>query len=75
MLAAERVLASRPTRARANGLLPEYAYERGSIRNDIPLADVMRLHAISAVGREAGQASDFSRRIRAHVLQAPAGAR
>ena len=50
-----------------NGLLPEYAYERGSIRNDLPLEEVMRQHAISAVARDAGSAADFSRRIRAHL--------
>jgi hypothetical protein len=56
-----------------NGLLPEYSYERGTIRNDIPLAEVMELHRVDDYALEADDAPDFSRRIRAHILAGASG--
>ena len=48
-----------------NGYLPEQAYERGTIPNDVPFEELKRRHDVTEVAKRNDQAPDFSRRIRA----------
>lgn len=56
-----------------NGKLDELMYERGTIDHSAPFPDVQAASAISARAREAGDASDFSQRIRQGLPPRPAG--
>jgi len=49
----------------ASGHLPEYMYEQGRLDTRVPFAELRRRGHINALAREADQAPDFSRRIRA----------
>ncbi|MEQ9695954.1 DUF4105 domain-containing protein [Shimia sp. SDUM112013] len=51
----------------ANGYLPEYGYERGSVFNAIPLADLRERSKISEKGQQAGLNALFSEKIREDV--------
>ncbi|SEQ95303.1 protein of unknown function [Faunimonas pinastri] len=48
-----------------SGYLPGYLYDQHVIRTDLPLAEVRARAAVSALGRQAGDAADYSARIRA----------
>lgn len=52
-------------RVLANGHIDERLYDFGYVRRDQPLAELKRRSLITAVAREAGDAPDFSDRIRA----------
>lgn len=50
-----------------SGYAPEYAYENGRLAQSLPFAELKRRSLINDAARAAGQAPDFSRRIRANL--------
>ncbi|MBP2675844.1 MAG: hypothetical protein H6Q84_2684 [Deltaproteobacteria bacterium] len=63
---AQRIQAANPWdwRILANGLADRMSYERGSIDTSLPFEELRRRSEVTERARAAGQAPDFSRRIR-----------
>jgi len=53
----------------ASGYLPEYLYEAGRLDTRLPFTELQRRAHVNARAQKAGQAEDFSRRIRAEETQ------
>ena len=51
----------------ASGYLPDYLHEQGLLAPSTPFSELQRRGQVDARAREADQASDFSRRIRAGI--------
>ncbi len=70
----QRVAGANPWdwRVLVNGKLDELMYERGTIDTSRPLPEIRAASAISARAREAGDAPDFSERIRQGLPPRPA---
>jgi hypothetical protein len=56
-----------------NGKVDELMYERGTIDGSRPFPEIQAASAISARAREAGDAPDFSQRIRQGLPPRPGG--
>jgi hypothetical protein len=54
-----------------SGYAPQYAYELGRLDTRLPFAELKRLSHINARAQAAGDASDFSQRIRAGLPMPP----
>jgi len=52
----------------ANGYLPELLLERGAIKSSLPYEELRARSAVTQRGRDAGDAPDFSARIRAGLF-------
>ncbi|HEU4428762.1 MAG TPA: DUF4105 domain-containing protein [Myxococcota bacterium] len=62
----------RDWRVVANGRLDELLYEQGALNRDLPLAELRARSDIGDRARDAGNAADFSERIRAGLPERPA---
>jgi hypothetical protein len=58
-----------------SGYAPEYAYEIGRLDTRLPFAELKRLSHINARAQAAGDAPDFSQRIRAGLPMPPPASR
>jgi hypothetical protein len=58
-----------------SGYAPDYAYEIGRLDTSMPFADLKRLSHINARAQAAGDAADFSQRIRAGLPMPPPASR
>jgi hypothetical protein len=54
----------------ASGYVPEYLYEIGRLGSDLPFAELQRRAHVNARAQAADRAADFSRKIRAGLLEA-----
>ena len=58
-----------------SGYAPQYAYEIGRLDTRLPFAELKRLSHINARAHAAGDAPDFSQRIRAGLPMPPPASR
>jgi hypothetical protein len=54
-----------------SGYAPEFLYDEGRLDSSVPLAELQRRSHVNARARAAGDAADFSQRIRAPLPASP----